>query len=124
MCTHGLVLIGQVALARLPYLFREVEDSPAFRPSGVKRRVGDDRGDLFLRDAVRLRVLEMELEGRIGDALRHERDDRDDAARLYVDILIVPVLAEENIVIVMCKLRGELAECISACRLYYFRHCY
>ena len=84
--------------------------------------MGDDGGDLLLGHAVVLGVLQMELQRRIGHAGGHQRHHRDDAAGLDVDAVVVPVLAEENVIIVMCKSRGKLAESVPASSLYDFFH--
>ncbi len=51
---------------------------------GQNRRVGNDGGDLLLRNAVRFGVLQRIFQRRIGDPLRHERDYRHDTARFPI----------------------------------------
>ena len=88
--------------------------------------MGNDSGDFLLGDAVVLGIGEVILQGRIGNAHGHERDNSNNAAGLQIDVLIVPVLSKENIIIVVGKIRSKGAEGISSCCLYYlfgFVHC-
>ena len=48
----------------------------------------------------------------------HQRHHRDDAAGLDVDGVIVPVLAKENIVVIMGESRGKGAQSIPSGSLY------
>lgn len=68
----------------------------------------DDCGNLFLRHAVCLGIFKVELQRRVRDAGSHQSNNRDNASRLDVDILIVPVFAEKNVVIIMGKFRANL----------------
>ena len=84
--------------------------------------MGDDSRDLFLGHAVLFGVFQMELQRRIGHTGRHQRHHRDDAAGLDIDAVIVPVLTEQDIIVIMCKCRGKLAKSVPASGLYNFLH--
>ena len=122
---HGrLVLCPGAAVLRLhgPDLLCHVEHGPALGPADVKRNVGDDGGDLLLGHAVVLGVLQVILQRGIGHAGRHQRNHGEDAAGLQVDGVIVPVLAKENVVVVVSKCRCECAQRIAASGLYDLFH--
>ena len=103
-----------------PDLLREVEDSPALRPAGIHRDMGNEGCDLGTRHAVLLRVLEMVEKRGIRDALCHEGRDGEHALRLRGERLLVPHLSEEDIVVQMGELRCEGSELIASCCLL---HC-
>ena len=109
-----LILFAESGGFFVPDLFGKAEHRPTLRPADVHRRVGDDRGDLFLGHAVSLGVLQMVGEGRISDARRHQRYDRDDTFGLDVDRFLVPHLAEQYVIIQMREHRRKLAELIPA----------
>ena len=51
----------------------------------------------------------------VRDSLRHERDDGQEAAGFQIDSAAVPVFAEQDIVVIMCEIGGEIAERVPAC---------
>ena len=68
--------------------------------------------------AVRLGVLDMIRKRTVGNALRHKGRDGEKAAGLEVDALVVPILAEEHIVVEVRELGREAAKLVSACSLF------
>ena len=44
----------------------------------------------------------------------HQRHHCDDAAGLDVNAVIVPILAKKNVIVIMCKGRGKLAQGVAA----------
>ena len=118
---HRSLMLGPGTLVLrldLPDFLGHVEDGPALGPAGVEGNVGDDGGNLLLSHTVGLGVLQVELEGRIGDAGSHQRGHGDDAAGFDVEAVVVPVLTEENIVVVVGEGRGKGAEGVAASGLY------
>ena len=78
----------------------------------------DRRSHLLLRDAVGLGVGDMELQRAVGDALSHERNHGDEAAGAEVQVLVVPVLAEQYVVVEVRELGGEIAQLVVSCGLH------
>ena len=64
----------------------------------------------------------MILNARIGNALRHQCNDRDDRPGLQIQIPVIPVLSKEHIIIKMRELRRKAAELVSACCLNDLSH--
>ena len=65
-----------------PDLFCKIENCPGFWPAGIERNVGYNRGNLVFGDTVFLCVFKLIFERAVGDSLRHERDNGNNAARL------------------------------------------
>ena len=96
-----LLFICQCRCFLIPDFLGQSEYRPAFGPADIHGRMCDDGRDLFLRNAVRLRVLQMIVQGGIRDAGRHQRYDGDDAFCFHVDRFFVPNFSEKHIVIEM-----------------------
>ena len=60
----------------------------------------------------------MIAQGCVGNAGGHQRHHGNDTSCFQVNIFVVPVLAEQNIIVVMGKIGSELTEAISARRLF------
>lgn len=114
------VFLGERRVRRCPDVFCQAERRPGFRPAGVKRGVRQRGGDFIARYAFFFRVLKMMTERGVRDSLRHERDDGQEAAGFQIDSAAVPVFAEQDIVVIMCEIGGEIAERVPACGLYDF----
>ena len=87
--------------------------------------MGNDFGDLGAGDAVFLRLLKMEAQRTVGDALADERGDRYQAAVAKTEaVSAAPHLTEEDIVVEFRELGSELAELCASGGLYYFLLCH
>ena len=90
-----------------PDLLCQVEHRPALGPSGVEGGVGDDGGHLLPGDAGLFGVFQVVFQGGVRDAGGHQGRHRHDASGLVVHAGVVPILTEENVVIVVGKGGGE-----------------
>lgn len=94
----------------LPYLFRQTECRPCFRPTGIEADMCDDFGDFGVGDTVVLRRLQMICQRIVGDALTDERCDCNQAAVAKTELVgAAPYLAEKDVVVEFRKLGSELA---------------
>ena len=93
-----------------PYVFRQTECRPCFRPTGIEADMCDDFGDFGAGDAVALRRLQMICQRIVGDALTDERCNRYQAAVAKTELVgAAPYLAEKDIVVEFRKFGCELA---------------
>ena len=65
-------------------------------------------------------IVDMIADRVVGHALGHQRNNGDDGSCFKVDVGIVPVFAEQDVIVEMRKVGSKLANGISAGCLYYF----
>ena len=112
------VPVGQGRLLLIPDLLGQTKYRPALGPAHIHGRVGDDRGDLLLRHAVRFGILQVIGQGGIRDPGGHQGNDGNDALCLYIDRLLVPNLPKEHIIIEMREHGGKFSQLVSPGGLY------